>query len=113
MSLAWVVQGGSAMIDLGRMIRASVPVAIAVALLALSTAGPAQGQVAMIEVTAPLPDTSEGSINSALDAALESAVRGAVAMGLPRVEIHSVYVGEGYVGLQVLAANQPPAAADT
>ena len=101
------------MIHLGRMIRASAPIALAVALLALSTAGAAQGQVAIIEITAPLPDTSEGSINSALDSALESAVRGAAAMGLPRVEIHSVYVGDGYVALQVLAATQPPAAADT
>lgn len=96
------------MVRAGRMIRASVPLVVAVALLALSTAGPAQGQVAVIEVTAPLRDTSEGSINAALDSALESAVRGAAAMGLTRVEIHSVYVGDGYVGLQVFATSQSP-----
>lgn len=101
------------MIHLGRLIRACVPTVVAVALLALSTAGPAHGQVAIIAVTAALPDASEESINSALDSALESAVRGAAAMGLPRVEIHSVYVGDGYVALQVLAASQSPDAADT
>ena len=91
-----------------RMIRGFVEIAVAVALLTLSTVAPAQAQAAAIEATAPLADKSEASINAALDSALESAVRGATAMGLTRVEILSVYVGDGFVGVQVIAAAQPP-----
>jgi hypothetical protein len=74
----------------------------------LSTAAPAHAQTAAIETTAPLADKSEASINAALDSALESAVRGAAAMGLTRVEILSVYVGDSFVGVQVIAAAKPP-----
>lgn len=91
-----------------RMIRVFLEVAIAVALLTLPTAAPAEAQAAAIETTAPLADKSEASINAALDSALESAVRGAAAMGLTRVEILSVYVGEGFVGVQVIATAKPP-----
>lgn len=101
------------MIHVGRMIRASVEIAVAVALLTLSTAAPARAQVAAIEATAPLVDNSEASINAALDSAFESAVRGAVAMGLTKVEILNVYVGDGYVGVRVIAAAQSPDPADT
>ena len=90
------------------MSRAFVEIAVAVALLTLSTAAPVQAQGAAIETTAPLADKSEASINAALDSALESAVRGAAAMGLTRVEILSVYVGDSFVAVQVIAAAQPP-----
>ena len=91
-----------------RMVRAFLEIAVAVALLALSTATPAQAQAAAIEATAPLADKSEAGINAALDSALASAVRGATAMGLTRVEVLSVYVGDSFVGVQVIAAAQPP-----
>jgi hypothetical protein len=101
------------MIHVERMIRASVEIAVAVALLTLSTAAPAQAQAAAIEATAPLVDKSEASINAALDSAFESAVRGAAAMGLTKVEILSVYVGDDFVGVHVIASAQPPDSADT
>ena len=90
-----------------RVVRACVEIGVAVALLAVSTATPAQAQAAAIEATAPLSDKSEAGINAALDSALESAVRGATAMGLTRVEILSVYVGDTFVAVQVIAAAQP------
>ncbi len=94
------------MVDVRRMIRAFMEIAVTVGLLAFSTVAPAQAQGAAIETTAPLADKSEASINAALDSALESAVRGAAAMGLTRVEILSVYVGDSFVAVQVIAAAQ-------
>ena len=95
------------MIHVRRMVGAFLEIAVAVVLLTLSTVAPAQAQGAAIETTAPLADKSEASINAALDSALESAVRGAAAMGLTRVEILSVYVGDTFVAVQVIAAAQP------
>ena len=97
------------MVHLGRMSRGMLPVAAIACLLVLSFAGLAPGQTVVIEATAPLEDTSELGISAALDSALESAVLGAMAMGLTWVEVHSAYVGDGYVRVQVLAAAQPPA----
>jgi hypothetical protein len=96
------------MVHMRRMIQGLVEIAVAVALLTLPTAAPAQAQGAAIETTAPLADKSETSINAALDSALESAVRGAAAMGLTRVELLSVYVGDSFVAVKVIAAAQPP-----
>jgi hypothetical protein len=93
---------------LRRVVGVFLEIAVAVALLLLPTVAPAQAQGAAIETTAPLADKSEASINAALDSALESAVRGAAAMGLTRVEILSVYVGDSFVAVQVIAAAQPP-----
>ena len=103
------------MVRLRSTIQGALPVAVIASLLvlssllALSLAGRASAQTILIEATAPLGDTSEAGINAALHAALESAVRGALAMGLGWVEVHSAYLGDGYVRVQVLAAGRAPA----
>jgi hypothetical protein len=65
-------------------------------------------QVAAIETTAPLDDQSDGAVKHAIATAVQTAAKGALAMGLPWVRVQSAYVREGYVGVQVFAMAQPP-----
>jgi len=59
-----------------------------------------------------LADTSQKSIDAALDSAINSAVRGAKAMGLGWVALRHAYVRDGYAGVQVLAATEAPGTGD-
>ena len=75
-------------------------------LCAPSIAHSAPEGVALIETTVPLEDTSEAGITDAVNRAVNSAVRGAMAMGLSWVQLQRAYVSGGYVGVQVLAATE-------
>jgi hypothetical protein len=73
--------------------------------LAFAVASPALARVASIETTAPLADQSEDSIKAALEQAVSTAVRGAVAMGFQWVHIRQAVVFEDLVSVQVLASD--------
>jgi hypothetical protein len=75
-----------------------------------ATARAGSTQVAAIETTAPLADDSDGAVKSAIATAVQTAAKGALAMGLPWVRVQSAYVRDGYVGVQVFAMAQPPEA---
>jgi hypothetical protein len=84
----------------------SVAIGVMSWLCAPSTAHSAPEGVALIETTVPLEDTSDAGITDAVNRAVNSAVRGATAMGLPWVQLQRAYVSGGYVGVQVLAATE-------
>lgn len=71
-----------------------------------SIAHSAPDGVALIETTVPLEDTSDAGVNAAVTRALNSAVRGARAMGLSWVQLQRAYVSGDHVGVQVLAATE-------
>ena len=75
-------------------------------LSAPSSAYSAPDGMALIETTVPLDDSSEAGIADAVNRAVNSAVRGAAAMGLSWVQLQRAYVSDGYVGVQVLAATE-------
>jgi hypothetical protein len=74
-------------------------------ILAFALATPALARVASIETTAPLADQSEDSIKAALEQAVLTAVRGAVAMGLLWVHIRQAVVFTDVVTVQILASD--------
>jgi len=76
--------------------------AVAVGLIGL-TASPAFAGMAAIETTAPLTDQSEDSVKAAVTQAVEQAMQGAKAMGLPRVELRGARVLQGAVTVLVIA----------
>ena len=76
--------------------------AVALGLIGL-TASPAVGGLAAIETTAPLADQSEESVKAAVTKAVEQAMEGARAMGLPRVELRGARVLPGAVSVLVIA----------
>ncbi len=84
------------------------------AVLALLLLGPspALARVAMIETAAPIKDQSQDSVKAALKEAVDTAAKGAVAMGLPWVQIQDARVLEDAVAIQVLATDEPPQQAD-
>jgi len=77
-------------------------------LLVLSLASPSLARVAAIQATAPLKDHSEQSVTTAVKEAVETAVRVAVAMGLPWVKVHRALLGEDAVSVEVLATEMDP-----
>ncbi len=77
-------------------------------LLVLSIASPAVARLAMIETMAPLQDHAEPSIKTAFKEALQTAMRGAVAMGLSWVKISRALVLEDMVTVQILATDTKP-----
>jgi hypothetical protein len=81
-------------------------------LFVLSASPWAAADVAVIETTVPLVDSSQKSIDTALGSAIDSAVRGAKAMGLGWVALRHAYVRDGYVGVQVVAATEAPGVGD-
>ncbi len=81
--------------------------AAALALLLFGTS-PALAKVAMIETAAPIKDQSEESVKAALKEAVDIAAKGAVAMGLPWVQVRDARVLEDTVAIQVLATDQAP-----
>lgn len=62
--------------------------------------------LALIETRVPLEDTSDAGIKTAVDRAVDSAVRGAAAMGLSWVQLQRAYIVGGYVAVQVVAATE-------
>jgi hypothetical protein len=81
-------------------------------LVVLLMVSPAWARVAAIETTAPLQDHAEQSINAALQDALETAMKGALAMGLPWVKISRALVLENVVTVQLLATDTDPEGED-
>ncbi|HUM14758.1 MAG TPA: hypothetical protein VL086_03630 [Candidatus Nitrosotalea sp.] len=78
--------------------------AIAVTLLPLWGGWrPADAAMAAIETVRALEDESDEAVRAAVERAVQAAVRGAVAMGLPLVELRGARVLPGMVTVQVLA----------
>jgi hypothetical protein len=92
----------------GRVIGVSVLIGLAACWLVALAPASGRAEVFVIEAAVPLEDASDEGVSAALDSALESAVRRAATMGLTWVEIHSVFARDGLVGVQVLAASEPP-----
>ena len=69
----------------------------------LIAAAPAVAGMAAIEATAALPDQSEASVKAAVDQAVATAIQGAKAMGLPRVELRGARVLPGAVTVLIIA----------
>ena len=78
-------------------------VAVMVGVAVVALASPALAGMAAIETTAPLPDQSEASVKAAVDQAVDTAVQGAKAMGLPRVELRGARVLPGAVTVLIIA----------
>lgn len=78
-------------------------VAVMVGVAGVALAPPAMAGMAAIETTAPLPDQSEASVKAAVDQAVDTAVQGAKAMGLPRVELRGARVLPGAVTVLIIA----------
>jgi hypothetical protein len=74
-------------------------------LLVLSIAPPAGARIAMIQTMAPLQDHAEQPIEAAFKEALETAVKGAVAMGLSWVKLGRALVLENMVVVQIFATD--------
>ena len=66
-------------------------------------APPAMAGMAAIETTAALSDQSEASVKAAVDQAVNTAIQGAKAMGLPRVELRGARVLPGAVTVLIIA----------
>ncbi len=74
-------------------------------LLVLGSAAPAFAGMAMIETAAPLNERSDEGVKTPVMTAVETAVRGAQAMGLPRVALNGVRVLPGMVVVRILATD--------
>ncbi len=79
--------------------------------LIIATATPSAARMASIQTTAPLRDHEEQSVKSAVKEAVKSALTGAMAMGLPWVQIRRAVVLEDAVAVQILATDTDPEAA--
>jgi len=77
-------------------------------LLVLAVASPGLAGVAVIEATAPLQDHSKPAIEAAFKEAVKTAMRGAVAMGLPWVQVREAVVLKDRVAIRVLATDVKP-----
>ena len=77
-------------------------------LVVLLMVSPVWARVATIETSAPLRDHAEQSVDAALQDAVETALRGAVAMGLSWVKINRALVLENMVTVQLLATDTDP-----
>ena len=73
--------------------------------LVLLVASPSLARVATIETTASLTDHSPASIHAAFDEAVRTAARGAVAMGLPHLQVRRALVMDDAVIIQLFAAD--------
>jgi anti-sigma regulatory factor (Ser/Thr protein kinase) len=79
-----------------------------VVVLVAATASPAAAKVAAIQTTAPLQDHAEQSVKTAILEAVQAAVTGAMAMGLPWVQINKALVLENAVAVQIVATDTGP-----
>jgi hypothetical protein len=74
---------------------------------------PALGRSALIQTTAPLADGSEGALRLAVRDALAIALRGALAMGLPLVQLRDARrLDQDTVAIQVFATDEDDTACD-
>jgi hypothetical protein len=89
-----------------RAIRAVLVVAIAF-LAAIAWPGRSHADVAVIETTVPLEDSSEASVEAAVHVALDFALREAMARGFQWFRPLSAFLGTNYVGVQILATSGP------
>ncbi len=76
--------------------------------MVLVIASPGLAGVAVIEATAPLLDHSEQSIRTAVMAAVTTAARGALAMGLPWIQLGPAQVIGETLTIQILATDAEP-----
>jgi hypothetical protein len=67
-----------------------------------------EATVARIETTAPLQDHAEQTVQAALKEAVDAAVKGAAAMGLPWVHLNRAVVLADVVAVQILATDTAP-----
>ncbi len=73
----------------------------------LGTYAAAAARTATIEIAAPLHEHSDEGVQSALKEAVQSAAKGAMAMGLEWMQVsHAAVVGDS-VAVQVLATDTP------
>ncbi len=79
---------------------------VAVSLLALVTASPVAARVVRIETAVTLADRSEASVEQALRQALDTSVRGALAMGLVRMWVDDARVLSNAVVLAMVATDE-------
>jgi hypothetical protein len=79
--------------------------AVAALLLVLGAASPGLARIASIETTAPLSNHAEQTVKAALEEAVNTAVKGAVAMGLRWFKISKALVLEDLVAVQILATD--------
>jgi hypothetical protein len=89
-----------------RLIRTFVLATIAT-LTGLVMAHPSLADVAVIETTVPLQDSSEAGVNAAVHAALDSAFKEAAARGFQWIRPLAAFLGVDRVRVQVLAATGP------
>jgi hypothetical protein len=82
--------------------------AVVAFLLGAALASPALARVAAIETSAPLADHSDEAIKAAITQAVVSAVRGAMAMGLPWVQVRQATVLGELVTVQIVASDVEP-----
>jgi hypothetical protein len=75
---------------------------VAMGLIGVTTS-PALAGMAAIETTAPLKDESEASVKAAVSQAVEQAMQGAKAMGLPKIELRGARVLPGAVTVLIIA----------
>jgi len=83
--------------------------AVAALLVVLGVASPVLARVAVIEIAAPLSDHAEQSVRAVLEEAVNTAVKGAVAMGLRWYKISKAVVLEDQVAVQILATDNASA----
>ena len=67
------------------------------------TLAPALAAMAAIETVQALEDESDEAVDAAIERAVQAAVRGALAMGLPQVELRGARLLPGAVSVQILA----------
>ena len=77
------------------------------ALMGLLIPNPSLADVAVIETTVVLQNSSEAGLNAALHAALDSAFREASARGFRWIRPLAAFVSGDHVSVQVLAATAP------
>jgi hypothetical protein len=85
----------------------TILIRLAIPLLAIvSLATPSFAKMAAIQTAVPVEDQSQSSIQTAAEQAVETAVRGAIAMGLPKVQLHRAVVVSNMVVVQILATDE-------
>ena len=77
-------------------------------MLVLYLVAPAWARTVRIETTVPLADQSEATINRAITQAVETAVRGATAMGLSWIWVDGARVLSNALVVRMIATDDDP-----
>src|SRR5262245_47325550 len=85
--------------------------ASAVLLIVLASASPVVAAMAVIETATRLEERSNDGVKAAVVTAVETAARGAKAMGLSQITVRGVRVVQEMVIVQVLATDGTPVSA--